>query len=149
MHRGTKAWLVTEALVLGTPVTLLTLFYLPWNLMYAGLILVGSLANPLEGIITIWASLFFLSGPLAVAAYWWIAWKATAGKIPPSRGVHAASCVVIISACCLFFTISGGIPSLKLTLPIVIAPLLGWIHFSVIIHHARRPPPLTDVAPVD
>lgn len=146
MRSGTNIWLLVEAVLLGVPVTLLTLFYLPWVLMYAGLILWGSLSNPLEGILFVWVSLFFLSGPLAVIAYWWLAWKVIRFSTPPTRRALIWATCVVISACCLFFVMFGGFPrtlaSLNWSHALVIAPLLGWLHFAWIVHRMRSPPPL-------
>ena len=152
MHRRTKVWLVAEAILLGTPVTLLTLFYLPWVLLYAGVLVLASLSNPLEGILLLGSALFFLSGPIAVLAFWWLAWSVILAGNPPRRRVLVAASLSVVSACVLFFSMFGGVPktlsSLHWTHAIVAAPLLGWIHFLLIVRRRRRPPPLSPMPPL-
>ncbi len=152
MRRGTKVWLLVEAIVLGAPITLLTLFYLPWVLMYAGVIVLAALRDPLEGILFVGVALFFLSGPLAILAFWWMAWSVILPGNPPRRWVLVAASLSVVSACVLFFSMFGGVPktlnSLHWTHAIVAAPLLGWIHFLLIVRRRRRPPPLSPTPPL-
>ncbi len=146
MRSRVKALLVAEAILLGVPISLYTLFFLPWIMVYAGAIFVASVANPIEGILMVWASLFFLSGPLAIIAYWWLAWIVVGESCPPSRLAHSIACLTVISACCLFFLTFGGFPrtirSLDWIHAVVVAPLVGWVHFSIIVHRKHQPPPL-------
>ena len=151
MRRGTKVWLLVEAIVLGAPITLFTLFWLPWVLMYAGVIVLAALSDPLEGILVIWVAPFFLSGPIAVLSYWWLAWTVIHRGCMPPRWMLITASLSVTSASVLFFSVFGGVPktlgALDWTHSLVAAPLLGWVHFLLIVRRRRRPPLLPAMAP--